>query len=470
MHIEEKDTKLFIIEQDEYYQKMFRHYLGDNPAYQLTLFHDRQTFIHRLKQETPEVIFTDIHFTNIDPIQWIQEIKASCPMGNIIVTSTIKEPNIIISLFKEGIVDYIIKDQHNLQPLLHQSICRAKSLRLNTRETTSTIFQKEHIPLDARIRERFKKTIIGDSSSMEKVFNLLEKTPNNNITVSLFGETGTGKEVVAHAIHQQSNRSKGPFVAVNISAIPEQLLESELFGHEKGAFTGAISRRVGKFEEANGGTLFLDEIGEMSIHLQSKLLRVVQEKELTRIGSNETIRLDVRIITATHRNLSQEVKKGNFREDLFYRLMGIPIELPPLRKREDDILKISHFFIKEFSKENRLEKDVSLSKGAERKLMSYQYPGNIRELKAIIELAAVMCNDNNIREKDIQFPQTEDMESLILQEKTLKEYTFQIVEYFMDKYNNNVLDVAKRLNIGKSTIYRYLKDMEEVEDKEMSRL
>jgi DNA-binding NtrC family response regulator len=289
---------------------------------------------------------------------------------------------------------------------------------------------------------------------------LLEKAVSSSISVSITGETGTGKELIAKAIHYNSKRKNKAFVAVNIAAIPAELIESELFGHEKGAFTGAMMKRIGKFEEAEGGTIFLDEIGEMPPSLQAKMLRVLQEREVTRIGSNQVIKLDVRIISATHRDLALEVKEGRFREDLFYRLMGLPVHLPPLRDRGNDILLIAKFFLDQFAKENDLPK-FRIAEEAQGKLMQYPFPGNIRELKSIIELSAVMAEGNEIREQDITFSNNARMESFLYQEMSMQDYTYRIIRHFLNRYENNVLEVAKRLDIGKSSIYRYLKEMED---------
>jgi DNA-binding NtrC family response regulator len=246
---------------------------------------------------------------------------------------------------------------------------------------------------------------------------------------------------------------------VNVAAIPRDLIESELFGHEKGAFTGAVSRRVGKFEEAEGGSIFLDEIGEMDPNLQAKLLRVLQEREITRIGGNQVIKLDVRVITATHKNLAEEVKAGRFREDLYYRLLGLPIQLPPLRERGSDILLIAKFFLDNFSKDNNLAR-FKLSNEAQEKLLTYSFPGNIRELKSIIELAAVMAEDGEIFPQHITFSSSTRPESFFLQEMKMEEYMYRIIRHYLTKYDNNMLEVARRLDIGKSSLYRYLKEME----------
>jgi transcriptional regulator with GAF, ATPase, and Fis domain len=236
-------------------------------------------------------------------------------------------------------------------------------------------------------------------------------------------------------------------------------LEGELFGYEKGAFTGAISKRIGKFEEADEGTLFLDEIGDLDQSLQAKLLRALQEKEITRLGSNKVIKLDARIIVATHKTLLDEVKAGNFREDLYYRLLGLPIALPPLRDRGNDILILAKFFLDQFTKENQMNR-IKLSPDAQQKLTGYVYPGNVRELRSIIELAAVLCENNEIKDSDISFGNAPNERAYLMKEMTLEEYTYHIIRTFLNKYDNNVLDVAARLDIGKSSIYRYLKEME----------
>ncbi len=301
------------------------------------------------------------------------------------------------------------------------------------------------------------KELVGSSESIQKVFGLVQKAANSSINVTITGETGTGKELIAKAIHQHSIRAKKPFVAVNISAIPSELLESELFGHEKGAFTGAASQRIGKFEEANGGTLFLDEIGEMHINLQSKLLRVLQEREISRLGATGTIPVDVRILTATHRNLLEEVRKGNFREDLFYRLLGIQVYLPPLRERGPDVLLIAQKLLQDFCTHNHL-RPKSLSSEAQKKLLRHTFPGNIRELKAVVELGAILAEKDIISAADIQLQETQV--NADAEEKTLDEYIAETVQRYLNKYDNNVLLVADKLKIGKSTIYRMIRKKE----------
>ena len=239
----------------------------------------------------------------------------------------------------------------------------------------------------------------------------------------------------------------------NCAALPESIIESELFGHEKGAFTGANARKPGKFEEANNGTIFLDEIAEMDLSLQPKLLRVLQERELTRVGGNDLVKLDVRVITATNRDLSEEIHKNTFREDLYYRLLGLPINLPPLRDRGNDILILAQHFTDEFCKENKLNK-FNFSEEAKLKLMNYKYPGNVRELKAVIELAVVMSSGNQLEENDITFNTGAKVTDFLSREMTMEEYSRLIIKSYLEKYDNNILLVAQKLDIGKSTLYR----------------
>ena len=305
----------------------------------------------------------------------------------------------------------------------------------------------------------FDKSIKGQSPALNKIFLLMEKATKTNINVSISGETGTGKEVVAKAIHYRGERRRKPFVAVNMAAIPKELIESELFGHEKGAFTGAVARKAGRFEEANGGTIFLDEIAELDLSLQSKILRVLQEREIIRVGGNEKVKLEVRLIIATHKNLAEEVNKGNFREDLYYRIIGLPIELPPLRERGNDILILAKHFADEFAKDNKLC-TISISGEAKEKLMRYNYPGNVRELKAMIDLAVVMSNGQEIVAEDISYTSAKGEETFINQEKTLRQYTCDIIKYFLKKYDDDVIAVANKLDIGKSTIYKMIQQKE----------
>jgi DNA-binding NtrC family response regulator len=356
-----------------------------------------------------------------------------------------------INLLKNGAFDYIVKDE-DAKDRVWNSI-------LHLREIRSLKEEVESLKTQVGRKYDFSQIIIGKSEAIEKVFVLIEKASKTNITVSITGETGSGKEMVAKAIHYNSDRHKMPFVAVNVAAIPRDLIESELFGHEKGAFTGAATRRLGKFEEADKGTLFLDEIAELDINQQAKLLRVLQEREITRVGGNAVTAINVRIIVATHKNLLEEVKNKNFREDLYYRLIGLPILLPPLRERGNDIVILAKNFADSFCKENKMEKKT-LSPEAQQKLLGYSFPGNVRELKSVMDLSVVMTDSDTILPEHITLNSSTSINDLFNKETTLKEFENQIIQHYLDKYNKDVLLVAKKLDVGKSTIYRMIQNGE----------
>lgn len=448
----EKDpVKIFVVEDDQAYTKFIKYVVGLNPDFEVEFYTTGKECLNNL-HKNPSIITLDYSLPDMPGQEVLEQIRKHDPNINVIMVSAQEKIGTAVELLKAGAYDYITKD-HDTKDRLLNSINHARNKQ-------SLIREIDHLKKEISEKYEFEKSIIGSSAALKKVFTLLEKAITSTISVSITGETGTGKELIAKAIHYNSKRKNQPFIAVNIAAIPSELIESELFGHEKGAFTGALTRRIGKFEEAEGGTIFLDEIGEMEPSLQAKLLRVLQEREVSRIGSNQLIKLDVRIITATHRDLGQEVKEGRFREDLYYRLLGLPIHLPPLRERGNDIILIAKHFLDQFSKENQLPK-FRIQESAQKKLMEYPFPGNIRELKSIIDLAAVMADGNEIREQDITFNNTVRTESFLYHEMTMQAYMYRIIRHFLNRYDNNVLEVARRLDIGKSSLYRYLKEMED---------
>jgi DNA-binding NtrC family response regulator len=356
---------------------------------------------------------------------------------------------VVVELLKYGAYDYIVKSNDIRERLLNT----VQNIRNGVR------LKREIVSLRSEVKQKYsyQNTIVGNNPATQKIFGLIEKATRTNISVTITGETGTGKELVAKAIHYNSARAAKPFIAVNMAAIPKDLTESELFGHEKGAFTGATFRRIGKFEEANGGTLFLDEIAEMDISLQAKLLRVLQEKEFVRIGSNKPVKTDCRIIVATNQNFQEAVVKGTFRQDLYYRLFGLPIELPPLRERGNDIIILSKHFIREFCNENNLPLKT-LSAAAADKLLSYPFPGNIRELKSVIELAITLSDHDEISAENIILGNEVLFSENTIKEMSLREYNIRIVKRYLEKYDNNTKLVAEKLDIGVATIYRMLKE------------
>lgn len=443
-----KGFKIFIAEDDKWYSEILRYHLELNPDYEVKTFDSGKKLMASLYQK-PDVITLDYSLPDYNGSELLQMLKKDAPDTEVVIISGQEDISTAVELLKHGAYDYLVKDDDTKDRLWKTVI--------HIRENQQLKKEIVHLRQEVKKKYNFEKSIKGNSPGIKKIFGLIEKAVKTNITVSIKGETGTGKEVVAKAIHYHSDRSKLPFVAINVSAIPNELIESELFGHEKGAFTGAQSRRKGKFEEAGKGTLFLDEIAEMNPNMQSKLLRVLQEREVVRVGGNETIQLNCRIIVATHKDLAEEVQAGTFRQDLYYRLLGLPIEIPSLRERKEDILLLAKHFLTEFCKDSGMEMKT-FSEKANAKLLSYAYPGNIRELRAVIELASVLADENTIAPENINFPSSDPLSNLTLEEKSLKEYNEVIIRHFLNKYNNNVVEAAKALEIGKSTIYRMLKE------------
>ncbi|MBS4064228.1 MAG: sigma-54-dependent Fis family transcriptional regulator [Chitinophagaceae bacterium] len=442
--------KIFIVEDDPWYREILAYHLSLNPDYKVTHFETAKECLAKLSTK-PDLITVDFSLPDMQGDELYKKIREINPHVPVIIISAQEEVSVAVNLLKMGVSDYLVKDDAT-KDLLWNSVVRI-------RENQSLKKEVEHLREELGLKYSFQKTLIGQSENLKKVFTMMEKAVKTNINVSITGETGTGKEVVAKAIHYNSERKKRNFVAVNMAAIPRELIESELFGHEKGAFTGAIARKTGKFEEANGGTIFLDEIAEMDLSLQSKLLRVLQEREVIRVGGNEKVKLDVRLVVATHKNLADEVKKGNFREDLYFRIMGLPIELPPLRERGNDILILAKHFADDFTKENKLSA-VNLTKEAKEKLLKYHFPGNVRELKAVIDLSVVMCENNEIKHDDITFTSTKKDDLFIPEDKTLRQHTCDIIRHYLKKKNNDVIATAKALDIGKSTIYKMIQEGE----------
>lgn len=443
--------KVFVVEDNEWYNKYLRHTLSLNPDFSVASFFNGQELLNEMYKNTPQCITLDYRLPDYNGVDLLKKIKDEFPEVEVIAISEQEDIETAVELLKLGAYDYLVKSEDIRDRLLHT----VNRLRQNAglKQQISELKQEVQEKYD------FEKTIVGNSAALKSIYNLISKATETNITVTITGETGTGKEVVAKAIHFNSPRKNKPFVAINMAALPAELIESELFGYEKGAFTGANARRIGKFEEANEGTLFLDEIGEMDISFQAKLLRALQEKEITPIGSNQPIKINCRIVVATNRDLQFEVKEGNFREDLYYRLFGLSIHLPPLRERENDVLLLAKFFIDGFCKDNDL-KPKQLSDATKLKLLKYHWPGNIRELKSVVELGVVMANGSEIEPEDITINVKDILPDMLTTEKSMREYNHDIVMYYMKKFENNTKMVADVLDIGQTTVYRMLKEME----------
>jgi two-component system, NtrC family, response regulator AtoC len=439
--------RIFIVDDNDIYAKVLKKQL-EHKDYDISVFYSGHECLTNLDRR-PSVITLDYRLPDIDGDTLLARILEYDPHIHVLVISGQDDISTAVKLLKNGAYDYFTKGPDTREKLVNmvRNIYHSDKLRN----------ENEILKNEVKEKYTFRKLIKGSSPGIEHVLDLMRKAVGTNISISISGETGTGKELVAKGIHFNSKRKNKPFIAVNVSAIPEGLLESELFGHEKGAFTGADSRKPGKFEQADGGTLFLDEIADLDLNLQSKLLRVIQERELTRLGGSQVIPLDVRIITATHKNLQELAATGKFRKDLYYRLMGLPIEVPPLRERGNDIILLAKYFADEFCRENSLA-HKSLSANARNTLLRYSFPGNIRELKAIMDLACVLSSGDGIDTEHLTLSGKESVINLLGQEKNLEDYNHEIISFFLNRYNNNVKAVAEKLDVGKSTIYRFIQN------------
>ncbi len=370
--------------------------------------------LQKLQEGFFDLALLDYKMPQLDGLQTLREIRRLYPEVPVVMMTAYGTIETAVTSMKEGALDYLTKpiDLDELLIKFQKILERSNLIRENQK-------------LKAQLQERYAFTnIIYGSPKMEEVMGLVARVAPSQATVLIRGESGTGKELVANAIHYASPRAQKPFMKVNCGAIPETLLESELFGHEKGAFTGATQKRIGRFEEADGGSIFLDEIGDLSSSTQVKLLRILQDKEFQRLGSNINLKTDVRVIAATHQNLEGLMKKGLFREDLYYRLNVITIPIPPLRERKEDIPLLIDFFLKKYSEENK-KLITDISKEARALLLRYPYPGNVRELENLIERAVVLCRGEIITTQDLPFhlqeERSENLSDAFKKEKSLPE-------------------------------------------------
>jgi DNA-binding NtrC family response regulator len=387
-------TRVFVVEDNTFFSQLIKQKLEQNDHIEVELFESGAAFRNNLHRN-PDIVILDYSIPDTNGIDLLREIKHYNNDIKTILLSGQEKVEVVIEAFEHGAEEYIKKDDNALTLL---------DLKV-TKHLGSVDLRKEVETLREQIIDRNKyHKIIGESQAILKVLRLVQKVEKTNMLALITGESGTGKELIASAIHYNSDRRNKPFVAVNVAAIPEDLIESELFGHERGAFTGADTKRIGKFEEANEGTIFLDEIGEMDVHMQTKLLRVLQESKITRLGSNKEIPLNVRVIAATNKNLAQRVKDGKMREDLYYRLQGFLIHLPPLRERENDILLLSRTMLNQFCTSNRLPVK-SFSADAIQKMMAHPWSGNVRELKAFVERSVLISDGDTIEAEDLIFSQ-----------------------------------------------------------------
>ncbi len=445
--MKEEHFKIYVVEDNDWYNRLLVHHLSMNPEFEVKSFFSGKELLEHL-HERPDVVTIDYRLPDMKGSQLLKKIRDFDESIEAIVISEQEDLQTAVDLLREGAYDYLVKNDE-MNTRLHNAI-------LKIRNNTGLKRRISMLEKEVGTSFAFERALIGNSPAIKKIHELASKAAGSNITVMITGETGTGKEVVAKSIHFNSPRKDKPFIPVNMSAIPVELFESEFFGHEKGAFTGAVVRRKGKFEEAHGGTLFLDEIADTDPSFQPKLLRALQEREITRIGGNETVKFDCRVIVASNRNLLSEVQGGKFRKDLYYRLFGFPIELPPLRERGQDVLMLARYFMDNFCRENRLP-NKDLSEDARARLLSYPWPGNVRELRSVIELAVIMASGNILKGSDITFSHDDPVGEVLTEELSMRDYQMKILAYYLAKYHNNIPLVAKKLNIGQATIYRMLK-------------
>jgi len=446
--------RVYIVDDEITISKLLEMWVGQRWGYTTKVFENGTSFLNQLS-ELPDLVLLDLMLPDINGVDILKEIKQRSPGLPVIVLSAQGSVDVAVTTLKLGAADYFSKpiDFPRLEVAIKNAL-KLASLSLEVENLRESVGTRLHFD-----------NIVSQSGEMQEVFKLINKVKQIDIGVLLLGESGTGKELVARAIHFNSNRKDGPFIVVNCASIPHDLLESELFGHERGAFTGAIQRRIGKFEQAIGGTIFLDEIGELDLSLQAKLLRVIQEKQFDRVGGSELIKTDARLICATHRNLWEEVKQKNFREDLYYRISSFPVILPPLRQRKSDILLLADHFLKKNSEELGKPK-IRFSHKALDLLYNYPWPGNIRELENVIQRGMVLTEGQVFSEKELpisiqshgyadadakEHSVSFESQATITPLEKLKE---NAIRHALKISDGNIAEAAKKLKIGRATLYR----------------
>jgi len=379
--------KILVVDDEELILQSVRDILEDE-GFEVQTAQDGETALKKMADELPDVVLLDIWMPGIDGLEVLKRIRDQWPLVQTVIMSGHGTIETAVKATRLGAFDFIEK------PLSYEHLLLTVRNALKYRD-----LREENVLLRQKTDRNFR--LIGKSTQMNALTDQIDIVAPTKAWVLIQGENGTGKELVARTIHNQSKRRGKPMIEVNCAAIPEELIESELFGHERGAFTGATNMRRGKFDQANGGTLFLDEIGDMSLKTQAKILRILQEQRFERVGGSKVISVDVRIIAATNKNLEREIKEGNFREDLYYRLNVIPIEIPPLRERKEDIPLLIEAFLKEFTEDMACSARKQLSPEAMERLMAYDWPGNVRELKNMIERLVILSKSPEIGLDDL---------------------------------------------------------------------
>lgn len=425
--------------------------LLEDEGYQTRTASDGQAALSMMSEFDPDVVLTDLKMPNMDGITLLQKGRECSPVAAFVVMTAFGTIDSAVAAIKHGAENYLTKplDLNALSALVMRAMETSK-LRRETRTLRERLDQKYTFD-----------NILGDHPSMQRVMKMIRQVARSKATVLIHGESGTGKELIASAIHHNSPRCDKPFVRLNCAALAETLLESELFGHERGAFTGATGRREGRFKQAHGGTLFLDEVSEIPMGVQVKLLRFLQEKEFERVGGNDTLTVDVRIVAATNRDLKELIADGRFREDLYYRLNVVQLDVPPLRSRRSDIPLLAHHFLDKYNEENGLEIQ-GFSEAAHRSIMSYPWPGNVRELENAIERAVVLCESNELTDTDLPSTSSHaehgnDLD-LLLPGITMASLERMAIEKTLEAVGGSTLKAAEMLGISRRKIQYRLKE------------
>ncbi|MFQ6121963.1 MAG: sigma-54-dependent transcriptional regulator [Dehalococcoidales bacterium] len=436
-----RKAKVLVVDDEAVIRESLRDWLTD-AGYQVFAAENGHQALEILEKERLGIVIADLVMPEMDGIELMRKAKKILPNVEVIIITAYGSVPTAIAAMREGAYDYIEKP-----------FCPDRVELLIERIMEHRGLIEENLSLHRKLEERYRfENIIAKSPKMQRVIEMIKIVAKSNATVLITGDSGTGKELVARAIHSQSYRRDKPFIAVSCAALPESLLESELFGHEKGSFTGAYAQKKGKFESANKGTLFLDEIGEISANMQVHLLRVLEEKEFTRVGGNELIKVDVRVISATNKELKEAVANGGFREDLYYRLNVVTIELPLLRERREDIPLLANYFLKKFAEENQKE-ITGFSPDAVDLLLKYEWPGNVRELENAIERAVILAKGPLIEVTDLPRDTLLTVGSSTAQGQTLKEVEKNHILKILTRSGGNYSQTARILGITRMSLY-----------------
>ena len=445
-----ENATILVVEDDEAMRDLLVEELAD-AGFKVLAADGGQAGFTTARAEAVDLVITDLRMPDLDGFDLIRDIKAAPGSPHIVMITAFGSIETAIKAVKLGAYDYITK------PFEIEELVLVADKALGERD-----LRRQVARLQREVERQYKfDNIVGPSDAMQEVLSLVTRIAGSTASVLITGESGTGKELIARAIHYNSPRSNKAFVAVNLAAVPETLIESELFGHKKGAFTDARVDRVGLFAEADGGSIFLDEIGELAPALQAKLLRVLQEHEIRPLGSTRTQKVDVRVIAATNRDLEEMMTTGGFREDLYYRLNVIQLDLPPLRRRPDDVIPLVEYFLAAIN--TRESRSLSMTPEAQRVLLSYSWPGNVRELQNVVERGAALCQTeridadelpNHVRERR----PTDFLAAAVARKMTVSELEREYIERVLEDEGGNKTRAAQRLGLDRKTLYRKLEE------------